>query len=60
MAEWICESCRYYPPSSCDGKPCSFCDPDNPLMSSYSKRDDEEVVSDFRKFITEEVMRQMD
>lgn len=24
---WICESCIYYPHSSCDGKPCCLCDP---------------------------------
>ena len=23
---WICESCIYYLPSSCDGKPCCLCD----------------------------------
>ncbi len=22
-----CEGCRYYPPSSFGGKPCSYCDP---------------------------------
>ena len=31
-SDWICESCIYYPPSSCDGKPCCVCDPDEPLM----------------------------
>ena len=39
MSEWICESCVYYPPSSCDGKPCSFCDPDEPYMNCYSKKE---------------------
>lgn len=31
---WSCESCVYYPPSSCDGKPCSICDPDDPFLIS--------------------------
>lgn len=41
MAEWICESCIYYPPSSGDGKPCSMCDPDCTFLNCYSKKEDE-------------------
>ena len=37
---WICETCIYYPPSSLGRKPCSYCDPDNPLMNCYSRRED--------------------
>ena len=38
-SEWICESCLYYPPSSCDGKPCCVCrDTDDPELSCYIKR----------------------
>jgi len=33
--EWICESCINYPPSSCDGKPCSICDTDDPMLNCY-------------------------
>ena len=40
MSEWICESCVNYPPSSTDGKPCSFCEPSDPLTNCYQKRDD--------------------
>ena len=30
MEEYKCDSCIYNPPSSCDGKPCCVCEPDNP------------------------------
>ena len=34
-----CESCLYYPPSSCDGKPCcACCDTDDPELSCYIER----------------------
>lgn len=39
MAEWICESCIYYPPSSCDGKPCTMCDTDDPLLNCYCENE---------------------
>ena len=35
-----CDSCVYYPPSSLDGKPCCVCDPYNPLMNAYTKKED--------------------
>lgn len=38
--EWICESCVYYPPSSSDGKPCCMCDPENPLLNCYRRKED--------------------
>lgn len=34
-----CESCDFYPPSSFGGKPCSYCDTDNPYMNCYRKRE---------------------
>ena len=37
MSKWICESCVYYPPSSCDGKPCCVCDPNDPALNCYCK-----------------------
>lgn len=46
MAEWICESCIQYPPSSCDGKPCCVCDPDEPALNCYCKK---ESIADCRK-----------
>ena len=35
MAEWICETCVYDPPSACDGKPCCMCDPNDPMLNCY-------------------------
>lgn len=62
MSEWICESCIYYPPSSCDGKLCCICDTDDPMLNCYSKREDDNIMeeTESRKFIREEVMKQMD
>ena len=37
--DWICESCIYYPPSSCDGKPCCLCDPDDPMLNCYQEKE---------------------
>ena len=39
MSEWICESCVHYPPSSCDGKPCCMCDPDDPMLNCYQRKE---------------------
>ena len=36
-----CQSCAYAPPSSTDGKPCSFCDPDDPTTNCYMERSDD-------------------
>ena len=35
MEGWICESCVYYPPSACDGKPYCACDTSDPVTSCY-------------------------
>lgn len=45
MTEWICETCVHYPPSSMDGKPCSMCNPNEPFLNCYQKR--EETLPDF-------------
>ena len=37
VGKWECDTCRFYPPSSCDGKPCTQCDTTNPLTSCYQK-----------------------
>ena len=42
-SEWICESCIYYPPSSCDGKPCCMCDPDDSMLNCYERKENEHV-----------------
>ena len=39
-----CETCVYYPPSSCDGKPCTQCDITNPFLTCYREK---EFVIDF-------------
>ena len=31
----LCNSCRWSPPTSFDGRPCCACDPSDPLMSAY-------------------------
>ena len=36
-----CESCTHYPPSASDGKPCCFCDPIDPLLNCYQRKDDD-------------------
>lgn len=35
---WNCESCVCYPPSFCDGKPCSICEPNDPFLNCYEKK----------------------
>lgn len=40
MAEWTCESCVYYPPSSFGGKPCWLCNTNDPLLNRYEKREE--------------------
>ena len=35
-----CASCNHYPPSASDGKPCCFCDPIDPLLNCYQRKDD--------------------
>ena len=39
-----CADCRWSPPSSCDGKPCCACDPDDPLLNCYARREDTPVA----------------
>lgn len=36
-----CEACIHYPPSAADGKPCCFCDPIDPLLNCYQRKDDD-------------------
>ena len=36
-----CETCRWGPPTSCDGRPCCNCDPRDPQRSSYDRREDD-------------------
>ena len=31
-------SCKYWPPSSSEGKPCRVCDASDPTLSYYEKR----------------------
>lgn len=34
------DTCVYNPSGSCDGKPCCVCEPDDVLMSAYTRRED--------------------
>lgn len=34
-----CKTCVYYPPSSCDGKPCTQCDITNPFLTCYREKE---------------------
>ena len=36
---WLCEACIYYPPSSCDGKPCSQCDPESHFNNHFESKE---------------------
>lgn len=38
--DWTCESCINFPPSCLDGKPCTFCNPEDPFTSSYCRNED--------------------
>ena len=42
-----CKTCVYYPPSSCDGKPCTQCDITNPFLTCY--REKEFIVKFFQQ-----------
>ena len=35
-----CKTCVYYPPSSCDGKPCTQCDPERLFHNCYVNKED--------------------
>lgn len=34
-----CETCASWPPSSCDGKSCTVCNPDDPLLDMWEPRE---------------------
>mgnify|MGYP004510998009 FL=1 len=36
-----CEYCIHYLPSAADGKPCCFCDPKDPLLNCYQRKDED-------------------
>ena len=38
-----CEYCIHYPPSASDGKPCCFCDPIDPLLNCYQRKERDEL-----------------
>ena len=40
---WLCLSCRHYPPSSTDGKPCSQCNPSEVWHSCYDPVEERET-----------------
>ena len=45
MAEWTCESCVHYPPSSFGGKPCWMCNTNDPLLNRYEKREEPVITN---------------
>lgn len=53
MAEWTCESCVHYPPSSFGGKPCWMCNTNDPLLNRYEKRAD--IDADIPVYDKEEI-----
>ena len=32
-----CDTCVFYPPSACDGKPCCVCDTDDALFTAINQ-----------------------
>lgn len=36
-----CDTCVHYPPSSCDGKPCTQCDTNSKWLNCYQKREEQ-------------------
>ena len=43
---WICETCRYYPSSACDEKPCCACNPEDPLHDCYEEKEESDIYGD--------------
>ena len=35
----LCDTCRWFPPSSFDGNPCCACDTDDPMMNCYEPKE---------------------
>lgn len=44
--EWVCASCVHYPPSALGGKPCCVCDPHDPLLDCYQKKEADNASAD--------------
>lgn len=40
MDDQTCETCTHFPPSSCDGKPCSLCDLEDPKLDCYQRKEE--------------------
>lgn len=38
LINFECDTCIFYPPSSCDGKPCCFCDTSEPELNCYKPK----------------------
>lgn len=37
----LCDTCVHYPPSSFGGKPCSMCNPNDPVLDCYQRREEQ-------------------
>lgn len=51
MTERCCETCVHYPPSSFGGKPCSCCEPSDPMTSCWDGRPEESGESKMAEYI---------
>lgn len=51
MTERCCETCVHYPPSSFGGKPCSCCEPSDPMTSRWDGRPEESGESKMAEYI---------
>ena len=40
MDKQTCETCTHFPPSSCDGKPCSLCDSEDTKLDCYQRKEE--------------------
>lgn len=40
--KYPCDTCVYNPPSSCDGKPCGMCDPNDIYPNCYEEKETED------------------
>ena len=51
------EKCKWFPPSSLGGKPCTFCEPDSLLSNCYEEREEKPITNADRiRAMTDEEM----
>ena len=42
MDKQTCETCTHFPPSACDGKPCSLCDSEDTKLDCYQRKEEQD------------------